>query len=184
MDNSDLTLYTNYISFSIIIIIIGIFGFVKIDIHNLVIIICFFLSLLPFIIFNKPRAKMFLGDSGSITLGFICLWFIFYFYKISNYYVIAIFSTYFFDTTYTLIKRILKKENIFRAHKKHINQLFIESHGIKKYITINFITHSFLILIIIIGQYFRINYFLFLSIILLINIIYFYKINVRNITAL
>ncbi len=184
MDNSDLTLYTNYISFSVIIIVIGIFGIIQIDYHNKVIIICFFLSLLPYVYFNKPIAKMFLGDSGSITLAFIALWLIFYFYKISNYYVIAIFSTFFIDTTFTLLKRILKKENIFKAHKQHLNQVYIERNGIDKFVKINLITHLLLIVTIIYSQFYRLEYILFLIIVLIINIIYFFIINVRVVKTL
>lgn len=180
MDNSDLTLYTNFISFCITVIIIGIFNVIQIDFHNLVIIICFFLSLLPFFFFNKPIAKMFLGDSGSITLAFIALWLIFYFYKISNYYVIAIFSTFFVDTTYTLFKRIIKKENIFKAHKQHMNQVYIERNSINKYVKINLITHLLLIATIIFSQVYRLEHILFLIIVLIINIIYFLIINVRS----
>lgn len=184
MDNSDLTLYTNFTSFSISVILIAIFSGIYIDVHNFIIIICFLLSILPFFIFNKPTAKMFLGDSGSISLAFIALWTCMYFYKISNIYIIAIFSTFFIDTSYTLLKRFINRKNIFKAHKEHFNQIYIEKFGIKKFLKINMLTHLFLIIAIVGGQIYRMNIVLFIIIVLIINVLYFYLINVRNFKTL
>lgn len=70
------------------------------------------------------KFKVFLGDSGSLYIGLLIL--IFYFANNDIYLIfslITIFSFYIFDTTVTLFKRILNRENIFEAHKKHIYQI-------------------------------------------------------------
>ena len=63
--------------------------------------------ILAFLIFNKPKAKIFLNDVGSIPLGYIigfCLlntiqsgyWFVF----------MSIFLYFIMDVTYTLLRKI------------------------------------------------------------------------------
>ena len=98
-----------------------------------------------FLLWNKPPAKLFMGDSGSIFYGFIfCLvllltvnagvlslavWFI----------LLAAFIA---DASYTLVWRLWRRENIFSAHKVHNYQILAQywgSHGkvVSLYIGIN-----------------------------------------------
>lgn len=77
-----------------------------------------------FLVWNWQKAKIFMGDAGSTFLGFNFAVFGIYFqneYRISIILWLLICGVAFFDTTYTLVRRIIYKENILLPHK---NQLF------------------------------------------------------------
>lgn len=83
-------------------------------------------SLLGFLIWNFPKAKIFMGDTGSAFLGFI---FALYMIKISHVHpwgsiVLGgfIFSTFLLDGTVTLLIRIKNKEPVWEAHRNHFYQ--------------------------------------------------------------
>ena len=81
-----------------------------------------------FLIFNFPPARMFLGDAGSIPLGFLAaalgligwrdgvwpLWF-----------PVAVFAPFVVDATVTLLQRALRGERVWQAHRSHYYQRLI-----------------------------------------------------------
>ncbi len=82
-------------------------------------------SILGFLIFNFPPAKLFMGDVGSASLGFIT--FVIAIigqqkYQIPILYWFLLNSLFLFDATITLIRRIINKEKWFSAHRKHAYQ--------------------------------------------------------------
>ena len=87
-------------------------------------------SSLGFLFWNYPPAKLFMGDSGSSTLGFllavISLW-------ASGADIVpiwmslVIFSPFIVDATVTLLIRLFKRERICEAHKSHFYQLVADS---------------------------------------------------------
>jgi UDP-N-acetylmuramyl pentapeptide phosphotransferase/UDP-N-acetylglucosamine-1-phosphate transferase len=77
---------------------------------------------LGFLFFNFSPAKVFMGDAGSISLGFLAavlgihgvslgLW--------SWWFPLLVFSPFIVDATTTLIKRIARGEKIWIAHRQH-----------------------------------------------------------------
>lgn len=86
-----------------------------------------FISLQVFNIFNfRTKAKCFAGDVGSISMAVVVLFLIFTLIKSAgNYLYILFLSVYGVDTIQTIIYRILRKENIFRAHKAHLFQILV-----------------------------------------------------------
>ena len=71
--------------------------------------------LLSFIYFNKPKARMYMGDTGSILIGYI-IGFCLLELILSNYWYLAI-SLYFYpflDCTLTLIKKIISGKSVFK----------------------------------------------------------------------
>ena len=66
--------------------------------------------LIPFLFFNKPQAKLFMGDTGSVLIGFI-IGLITLSNIFSNFWhVYVILLAYpVLDVTLTLLKKILKK---------------------------------------------------------------------------
>jgi Fuc2NAc and GlcNAc transferase len=83
---------------------------------------------LGFLMFNWPKASIFMGDVGSTTLGFIFA--IFVFSDTSNgtiYTWLVLLSLFWFDATYTLVKRYCNGERITQAHKKHLYQRLVQS---------------------------------------------------------
>lgn len=82
--------------------------------------------LVAFALFNGvvfSKAKLFLGDIGSIGLGYIIGYFLILLAQ-SGYLVVALLLPMYFlvDSTVTLIKRILNKERFWQAHSKHYYQ--------------------------------------------------------------
>jgi Fuc2NAc and GlcNAc transferase len=82
-------------------------------------------SLMAFLIWNFPKAKIFMGDVGSYFLGsVIFILSIISLNKDPNIFFswIIIFAVFVVDSTSTLIRRLINNEDLFKAHKKHIYQ--------------------------------------------------------------
>lgn len=82
-----------------------------------------------FLVFNFHPARIFMGDSGSIPLGFLAaafgllgverdvwpLWF-----------PILVFSPFIIDATITLLRRLLQGEKVWQAHRSHYYQRLVQ----------------------------------------------------------
>ena len=87
---------------------------------------------LGFLCFNVPKAKIFLGDVGSILLGFLfaCL-IIVLSEDLVDFFVMAGFlAPFYFDEIFTMIFRIRNKELLIKPHRKHIYQILANEAGI------------------------------------------------------
>jgi UDP-N-acetylmuramyl pentapeptide phosphotransferase/UDP-N-acetylglucosamine-1-phosphate transferase len=90
---------------------------------------------LAVLFFNFPPAKIFLGDSGSIPIGFLAgvlgligwrndtwpVWF-----------PVLVFSPFIVDATFTLLRRIIRRDRFWEAHREHAYQRLVRmgwSHG-------------------------------------------------------
>ena len=82
------------------------------------------LSLVVFNFFNfRIKAKCFAGDVGSVSIAFILLFFVLQLIiKSSNLNYILLFMLYGLDTSTTILFRLIKKENVFEAHRQHFYQ--------------------------------------------------------------
>lgn len=83
---------------------------------------------LGFLVFNFDPAKVFLGDAGSIPLGFLAggmglmgavrgewpWWF-----------PLLVFSAFIVDATITLVQRLMRREKIWHAHRDHYYQRLV-----------------------------------------------------------
>jgi UDP-N-acetylmuramyl pentapeptide phosphotransferase/UDP-N-acetylglucosamine-1-phosphate transferase len=83
---------------------------------------------LGFLVFNLPPARVFMGDAGSISLGFLAagfgmlgvvrdvwpVWF-----------PVLVFLPFIVDATVTLLRRGLRGEKVWHAHKEHYYQRLI-----------------------------------------------------------
>lgn len=85
---------------------------------------------LAFLCFNFGAARMFLGDAGSIPLGFLVgalgfegvvreLW--------PAWFPLVMFSAFIVDATLTLLRRLLRGERVWEAHREHAYQRLIRS---------------------------------------------------------
>ncbi len=81
-----------------------------------------------FLPFNWQRASIFMGDVGSTFLGFVFGVFALYYMNSSNDFVIwlILLAVFWFDATFTLIKRFLNGERVTVAHKKHLFQRAVQ----------------------------------------------------------
>ncbi len=90
-----------------------------------------------FLLWNRPPAKIFMGDIGSTFLGFTlgCMAIIAARYDASHtsFLVMPLLLLHFiFDTMFTMARRILNGEHPAQAHRTHIYQLLVQSghsHG-------------------------------------------------------
>lgn len=82
------------------------------------------ISVLIFLIFNfRKRAKCFAGDAGSVTLAFLQIFLLLQLiYTTGSFYWVIMFLVYGIDSCLTIIYRLLRKENIFHAHRTHLYQ--------------------------------------------------------------
>lgn len=83
------------------------------------------LSVLGFLVYNFPPAKIFMGDVGSATLGFIvfCIALIAQQkYQIPIIYWFMLNALFLYDSSITLARRIINREQWFAAHRKHAYQ--------------------------------------------------------------
>lgn len=81
-----------------------------------------------FLLVNFPPARMFMGDAGSVPLGFLAaalglqgwsaglwpLWF-----------PVVAFAPFVADATITLLRRVLRGEKVWRAHRSHYYQRLV-----------------------------------------------------------
>ncbi len=83
------------------------------------------MAMVVFGFFNfRTKAVCFAGDIGSISIGFSILFLVIKLYLESeNPMVFLILSVYLIDGGWTIFERILRKENIFEAHKRHLYQI-------------------------------------------------------------
>jgi UDP-N-acetylmuramyl pentapeptide phosphotransferase/UDP-N-acetylglucosamine-1-phosphate transferase len=85
---------------------------------------------LGFLLFNIPPARMFLGDVGSIPLGYLAgalgfvgwtdgAW--------PGWFPLVVFSPFVADASITLVRRALRGERVWQAHREHFYQKLIQS---------------------------------------------------------
>lgn len=87
-------------------------------------------SVLGFLIWNWPKAKIFMGDIGSTQLGFILIVLGIYFHNTTDFTIlqwIMLSSLFWFDATLTLFRRWRNKEKLTQAHRKHAYQRVVQS---------------------------------------------------------
>ena len=85
---------------------------------------------LGFLTHNFPPARIFMGDAGSITIGFLAgtLMILGVRDGIFELWVpVMIFSPFIVDATVTLIRRILRRKKIWQAHREHYYQRLVLS---------------------------------------------------------
>jgi len=92
--------------------------------------LCVAAAAAAFLKFNFPPARMFMGDSGSIPLGFLAaavgllgwhdgswpLWF-----------PLIVFAPFVADASVTLARRVLRRERVWQAHRSHYYQRLVLS---------------------------------------------------------
>ena len=83
------------------------------------------IALLVFNFFNfRPKAKCFAGDVGAMTIAFILVFLIgMLILKTGDFIYIILLVVYGIDTVLTIIHRLMLRENIFDAHRKHAYQI-------------------------------------------------------------
>jgi len=103
-----------------------IFG--NIQLESIPLMLVFLACLLAFLIYNFPTSKMFMGDSGSLSVAFMLA--VFALYGISKnifdeIVVISFHLVFIIDTTLTLFVRMKYKHKLSEAHNLHFFQTLV-----------------------------------------------------------
>ena len=80
---------------------------------------------LPFLAVNLPPARTFLGDGGSVPLGFLAAVFGFAGVRAGTWpewFPLLVFLPFIADATVTMFRRLANREDVFEAHKRHYYQ--------------------------------------------------------------
>ncbi len=87
---------------------------------------------LGFLLFNFPRAKVFMGDVGSIFLGFTSASLVVMTSSNINIFfcLIMFLCTFYADAMVTLYYRWRRKENLMQAHRSHLYQYMSNELGV------------------------------------------------------
>jgi UDP-N-acetylmuramyl pentapeptide phosphotransferase/UDP-N-acetylglucosamine-1-phosphate transferase len=84
---------------------------------------------LTFLAFNFPPAKVFMGDAGSIPLGFLAAALGLIGWHAGNWplwFPVLVFSPFIVDATVTLTRRVLRGERFWQAHRTHYYQRLVQ----------------------------------------------------------
>ena len=95
----------------------------------------FFISVLGFFVRNFPPAKIFMGDVGSITIGSFFGFLIIFTASnsvLSIYTWLILLSLFITDASYTLLTRIVTKQNVTKPHDTHYFHKISMSSGTNK----------------------------------------------------
>jgi UDP-N-acetylmuramyl pentapeptide phosphotransferase/UDP-N-acetylglucosamine-1-phosphate transferase len=86
-----------------------------------------------FLVWNWHKAKIFLGDVGSVPLGFLLGWLLLSLAATTFWATALILPLYYLtDATWTLLRRLSRGERIWEAHREHAYQRAVQrgfSHG-------------------------------------------------------
>jgi UDP-N-acetylmuramyl pentapeptide phosphotransferase/UDP-N-acetylglucosamine-1-phosphate transferase len=80
---------------------------------------------LGFLWFNFPPARLFMGDVGSLVLGFVLSVLAIRLATLGKHLVplmffLILYSSFLFDTSYTILRRVIRGEKFWMAHRAHI----------------------------------------------------------------
>jgi UDP-N-acetylmuramyl pentapeptide phosphotransferase/UDP-N-acetylglucosamine-1-phosphate transferase len=85
--------------------------------------VALFGAVIGFAPFNKPVARLFLGDVGSLPIGLILAWLLFHVAASGHLAAAILLPLYYLgDTALTLLRRALAHEPIWQAHRSHFYQ--------------------------------------------------------------
>ncbi len=137
-------------------------------------------AFLAFFRHNKPSAKIFLGDSGSIPSGYIAGFVLIEsFFQQGPFFSILIILMYFIlDSTITLLFRSIRNKNLFTAHSDHFYQRMIRKGYSHHYVLKKIF---FLLIFLIFLSFISLKYdFISFSLALIITILSLIYFSVRS----
>lgn len=100
---------------------------------NLIVLpLCLIMSVAGFLFWNFPPAKIFMGDAGSgflgIVLGVLSLQAAWISTQLFWAWII-LFGIFIVDATFTLVRRVIRKDKVYEAHRSHGYQFAARKYG-------------------------------------------------------
>jgi UDP-GlcNAc:undecaprenyl-phosphate GlcNAc-1-phosphate transferase len=113
------------------IVSLGVINEIYVPFINTDLIIFLAIGIVIFNYFNfRVKARSFAGDVGSISLPLIISFLMIKLYIQCNSPIILLLLTiYGVDSVNTILKRVLRKENIFMPHRSHLYQILVHNRG-------------------------------------------------------
>ncbi|HEX2727833.1 MAG TPA: glycosyl transferase [Beijerinckiaceae bacterium] len=100
-------------------------------------------AMLGFAPFNRPVAKLFLGDVGSLPIGLLVGWMLLELAARGALAAVILLPLYYLaDATITLLRRLVRRERIWEAHRSHFYQVAIDHNGFS---VLGVVSHVFLL---------------------------------------
>lgn len=98
--------------------------------HQFIMVVSFLVAAAAggFLYYNLPPARIFMGDVGSVSLGFVSAALVVMGVQDGLFDIwvpLLIFSPFIADATVTLVRRLMKGEQVWRAHRKHYYQRLV-----------------------------------------------------------
>src|SRR6202035_4450970 len=84
-------------------------------------------AMLGFAPFNRPVARLFLGDAGSLPIGLLIGWLLLLVAGSGYLAAAVLFPLYYLaDATVTLLRRLINGEPVWKAHRTHFYQRAVD----------------------------------------------------------
>lgn len=98
---------------------------------------------------NWHKAKLFMGDVGSVILGFIVGWLLLRMAVAGHWYASLILPAYYLaDSGITIAKRALNGEKIWQAHSNHFYQQAVKAGQSHDQVCKTILTHNFFLILV------------------------------------
>ena len=121
MDGLDWITFAEMVPVTATIAALGWFGFVPASAALVAACLCG--ALLGFAPFNKPVARLFLGDVGSLPIGLLVGWMLLLLAGRGGLAAAVLLPLYYLmDATITLLRRLARRERVWEAHRSHFYQ--------------------------------------------------------------
>ena len=121
MDGIDWMTVAEFVPITVGLTLIGFFG--ALPAHGMVVAVALCGGLIGFAPFNKPVARIFLGDVGSLPIGLLLSWLLVLVAGNGNLVAALVLPLYYLaDATLTLLRRMANREPFWQAHRTHFYQ--------------------------------------------------------------
>jgi UDP-N-acetylmuramyl pentapeptide phosphotransferase/UDP-N-acetylglucosamine-1-phosphate transferase len=121
MDGLDWMTAAEVVPVTAAIVILGLIGDLPVQVIIIAAALCG--AMLGFAPFNRPKAKVFLGDVGSLPIGLLVGWCLLEMAYRGQFAAALMLPLYYLaDATLTLLRRMLRREEFWSAHRSHFYQ--------------------------------------------------------------
>jgi UDP-N-acetylmuramyl pentapeptide phosphotransferase/UDP-N-acetylglucosamine-1-phosphate transferase len=121
MDGLDWMTVAEFVPMTAGLTLLGLLG--ALPAHGVIVALALGGALIGFAPFNRPVARLFLGDVGSLPIGLLVGWLLMLLAGNGHLAAAVVLSLYYLtDATVTLLRRIARREPFWRAHRSHFYQ--------------------------------------------------------------
>jgi UDP-N-acetylmuramyl pentapeptide phosphotransferase/UDP-N-acetylglucosamine-1-phosphate transferase len=121
MDGIDWMTIAEFVPMALGLALIGLLG--ALPLHGVVVALALCGGLIGFAPFNKPVARIFLGDVGSLPIGLMSAWLLLLAAGHGHLAAALVLPLYYLaDATLTLFRRAMRGEKVWQAHRTHFYQ--------------------------------------------------------------